>query len=331
MGRKRAAPRLWLDQRPGRGWCILDGGQFIRTGCAESDRAGAEKKLAEYLGDKYKPSPSADPLIAEILLTYAREHLANTRSAKNAAYNVEALSRWWGAKRLADINPTNCKAYAATKSASAARRDLEVLRGAVNYWHKFKHPLPVIPAVVMPPKAEPRERWMTRNEAAQLLWQARHTPHLARFILLGIYTGSRSGVLMRLEWSWIDLKRGIMARRAPGAREAKNKRTPKVKLGRRILAHLKRWRRIDGPNGKYVCHYNGQKIDKLRRSFPAAVKAAKLKGVTPHSLRHTRATWIMQKGVDPWEAAGHLGMSVETLMRVYGHHHPDFQKSAAEV
>jgi integrase len=264
-------------------------------------------------------------------LTYAREHLADTRSAKNAAYNVEALSRWWGAKRLSDIDPANCKAYAATKSASAARRDLEVLRGAVNYWHKFKHPLPMVPAVIMPPKAEPRERWMTRDEVAQLLWQARHTLHLIRFILLAIYTGSRSSVLLNLEWSWIDLKRGVMARRAPGASEAKNKRAPKVRLGKRILAHLRRWRRIDGPHGKYVCHYNGQKIDKLRRSFPAAVKAAKLKGVTPHILRHTRATWVMQKGVDPWEAAGHLGMSVETLMRVYGHHHPDFQKSAAEV
>jgi hypothetical protein len=39
----------------------------------------------------------------------------------------------------------------------------------------------------------------------------------------------------------------------------------------------------------------------------------------------------MKEGVKPYEAAGHLGMSVETLMRVYGHHHPDFQKSAAEV
>ncbi len=114
MGRKRHAPRLWLDQRPGRGWVILDNGQFIRTGCAESDRAGAEKKLAEYLGDKYKPQPSAAPLIVDTLLAYGREHLANTRSAKNAAYNIQSLSLWWGAKLVSDINPDNCKAYAAT-------------------------------------------------------------------------------------------------------------------------------------------------------------------------------------------------------------------------
>lgn len=38
----------------------------------------------------------------------------------------------------------------------------------------------------------------------------------------------------------------------------------------------------------------------------------------------------MQNGVDAWEAAGYLGMSVETLLRVYGHHHPDYMKNAVE-
>lgn len=310
---------------------ILDGSSFIRTGCAESDRAGAEKQLAEYLGKKHQPRPSANPLIADILVAYGKEHLIRTRSAKNAAYNVESLLRWWGTKSVADINPTNCQGYAETKSESAARRDLEVLRAAVRHWHKWHGPLATVPSVIMPPKAEPRERWMTRDEAARLLWNARRTPHLRRFILLGIYTGSRSGVLLRLEWSWIDLKNGLMSRRAPGSSEAANKRAPKVKLGRRILAHLKRWRRIDGKNAKSVVHYNGQKITKLRRSFSGAVEAAKLKGVSPHILRHTRATWLMKEGIAPFEAAGHLGMSVETLMHNYGHHHPDFQKSAAEV
>lgn len=45
--------------------------------------------------------------------------------------------------------------------------------------------------------------------------------------------------------------------------------------------------------------------------------------VTPHVLRHTAATWLMQAGTDMWEAAGYLGMTVETLSARYGHHHPD--------
>jgi hypothetical protein len=40
---------------------------------------------------------------------------------------------------------------------------------------------------------------------------------------------------------------------------------------------------------------------------------------------------MMQAGVDKWEAAGFLGMSVEMLDRVYGHHHPDHLQAAAQA
>ena len=47
--------------------------------------------------------------------------------------------------------------------------------------------------------------------------------------------------------------------------------------------------------------------------------------VTPHILRHTCATWLMQSGVDLWDAEGFLGMTVKQLEETYGHHHPDYQ------
>jgi hypothetical protein len=40
---------------------------------------------------------------------------------------------------------------------------------------------------------------------------------------------------------------------------------------------------------------------------------------------------MMQAGVSIWEAAGALGMSVAVLEQHYGHHHPDWQKDAANV
>ena len=51
--------------------------------------------------------------------------------------------------------------------------------------------------------------------------------------------------------------------------------------------------------------------------------------ITPHVVRHTRADVF--KGVDICEAAGALGMSAKTLDKVYGHHHVDFQRNAAQV
>src|SRR5262245_44563319 len=59
-------------------------------------------------------------------------------------------------------------------------------------------------------------------------------------------------------------------------------------------------------------------------------KRAALDDVTPHTLRHTAATWLMQRGTPTWEASGFLAMSEKMLRDVYGHHHPDFQKEAAE-
>ncbi|WP_349644615.1 MULTISPECIES: hypothetical protein [unclassified Bradyrhizobium] len=53
--------------------------------------------------------------------------------------------------------------------------------------------------------------------------------------------------------------------------------------------------------------------------------------MTPHTLRHTAATLLMQRAAPAWEAAGYLGMSVETLQKVYGHHHPDFMQGAVAV
>ncbi|MEJ0095155.1 MAG: tyrosine-type recombinase/integrase [Methylocella sp.] len=69
----------------------------------------------------------------------------------------------------------------------------------------------------------------------------------------------------------------------------------------------------------------------MNKAFSRAVADAGLgQDVTPHVLRHTAATWSMQNGTDLWEAADLLGMTVKTLERVYGHHHPNYQKDAAD-
>lgn len=271
-------------------------------------------------------------MIADVLNLYAQEHLPRTRAARNSLYNISSLSSWWGLQRVSDITARTCREYAVGRSGAAARRDLEVLRAALNWWHKEHDNSIRLPAITMPPKPEPRDRWLTRMEAAKLLAAGRHTRHLARFILLGLYTGTRPGAILRLRWPQVDLRRGVLHRRPAGEAEDARKRTPPVRLGRKILTHLRRWKRIDDGKAEYVCHYDGKPVQKLRRSWRQAVVRAGLKGkLTPHSLRHTRATWLMQAGIPIWEAAGSLGMTVETLNKVYGHHHPDWQKRASEV
>jgi len=81
-----------------------------------------------------------------------------------------------------------------------------------------------------------------------------------------------------------------------------------------------------------VVHYHGEPIKKERRAWHTARARAGLgPEVTPHVMRHTAATWLMQRRCDLWEAAGFLGMTPEMLRDVYGHHHPDFQKEVANA
>jgi integrase len=329
MPRRAKGPRLYRD--PSRGqYVIRDGGRFIRLGAASP--VEAEKHLAEYIASKHRPVPSEGPLVSDILAAYANDVAATRKSAVNISYNIGNLLRWWGSKRAAEITGRNCRAYAATKTAPAAAADLKTLRAACNHWSKEYAQLNPAPVVWKPAEGRARERWLTRSELARLVKAARRVPYLRRFILLCYYTGSRPGVILRLCWTQIDLPRGVMARIRPGEAADAKKRAPPVRLGKRILSHLRRWERLDNGTGvKYLCHLNNRQVEDPHASWGRAVKAAGLPGVTRHTLRHTRATHLMQAGVDVWEAAGFLGMTVKTLETTYAKHHPDWQEKAANV
>lgn len=329
MPRRAKGPRLYLD--PARKqYAIRDGSRFIRLGAASPD--DAEKQLAQYIANKHRPAPSQGPLVADILSAYGADVAVHRKSALNISYNIGALLKWWGTLRSGDITARNCRLYAGTKTASAAAQDLKVLRAACNHWSREYAALNPAPVIVKPPEGKPRDRWLTRSELARLLWAARRHQHLRRFILIAYYTGSRPGVVLKLKWRQADLVNGVMYRTPPEMAADAKKRAPPVRLGRRILAHLRRWQSQDAGAATHVCHYDGRAVDDPHTTWERAVADAGLEGVTRHTLRHTRATHLMQSGkVSVWEAAGNLGMTVKTLERVYGHHSPDHQGSAPEI
>jgi integrase len=207
---------------------------------------------------------------------------------------------------------------------------LGVLRAAINYAHKSgRITRPV--AVELPERPEPRDRWLTRTEAAHLIRSARTAKarlYMPLFILLGLYTGRRKEAILSLRWPQVDLETGRIDFEVAGRRRT-NKKRGVIQIPPRLLPHLRRARKR-GTDLGYVLHINGERIKDVKRGFAAACDRAGLEGVSPHTLRHTAATWLMQSGTDPWQASGFLCMSMETLQRVYGHHHPDYQREAAE-
>lgn len=79
-----------------------------------------------------------------------------------------------------------------------------------------------------------------------------------------------------------------------------------------------------------MVEWNGKPVERVHKAFRSVREAAGLgPDVTPHILRHTAATWGMQNRADPYALSGMLGMTLETLQNVYGHHHPDHNREAA--
>ncbi|CCD88701.1 putative Integrase family protein [Bradyrhizobium sp. ORS 285] len=377
MPRTCKGPRLWkrpVRRKDGRFvaasvWIIKDGGKHIATGClaepfGKGPPAEAERALAAYISDKYKPPRKTRDVdvidIADVLSIYHQDSRGRQASPEKFDGRIERLNDFFGGKILGEINSALCAAYVKARGNSGgARRDLEDLRAAIGH-HARENLHHAMIHVTLPEKGGPRERWLTREEAARLLWTCwrareaqtihrgllkgqkietdkRPLRHIARFLLIGLYTGTRAGAIASASperkdgRSFVDLDRGIFYRLAQGKR-ATNKRQPPVPIPGRLLAHMRRWARSGGVRSHFV-EWNGQPVKSVKTGFATAVRLSGLSlrdgNISPHTLRHTAATWLMQRRADPWQASGFLGMSVKVLLDTYGHHHPDYMREAA--
>lgn len=382
MPRSAKGARLWLEpeERDAEGklarragWVIRDGKSKVRTGCARTDRKGAEQALAEYIARKYqvprdRSRHPSEILVLDVLNIYLIDKAPKHSDPTITKARVMTLAAWWHDKTLAQVHGTTCREYVAHRTAqprraakpdvtgnpprmvtaAGARRELEDLRSAINH-HRTEGLCSEIVGVALPEKSAPCEDWLTRSEAARLIWAAWRARqkmgegitdrdvgrHLARFILVGVYTGTRHGAICSAALTpavgrgYVDTDSGVFYRRRQGSRQT-NKRQPPVRLPARLLAHLRRWERL-GIARHAVVEWNGKPVASVRKSFASAARAAGIdRHITPHICRHTAATWAMQQGADVWAAAGYLGMSPEVLERVYGHHHPDYQHDVAD-
>jgi integrase len=374
MSRKSNGPRLY--KRPSRReggkfkpamWVVRDKQKVVSTGitagAAETTPpAEAEQFLAKYIAEKFDPTRRARDIanipLSDVLAIYYHDKGGEHCTDPNLAGHIERLNEFWGDKKLIQVNPATCRAYVSSRPGQGgARRDLEVLRAAINN-HAGQNLHYGTVNVTMPQKGGARQEWITRDQAAAIIWAAyryrevqtihrgprkgeevvtdkRALRHVARFLLIGCYTGTRAGAIaaasIRKEQgkSFVDLDAGLFHRLAVGKQTTK-KRQPTVPLPPRLLAHMRRWVRLGLVKENFV-EYMGRPVKSVKKGFASAVRIAKVEvKTTPHTLRHTAATWLMQNGTDEWVAAGYLGMSVEVLRNTYGHHHPAFMKGAVD-
>jgi hypothetical protein len=250
MPRRTKGARLWLRPARRKGgrllanavWIIIDGTKHIATGCLKHQADEAEKRLGNYIAAKYQPSRlvrDVDQIdIADVLSVYLDDCGSRIADQEKLERTIGRLNDHWGGKMLSQVTAAECRAYAAVRGRTGgARADLETLRAAINHHAKENLHYATV-RVTLPAKGLPRDRWLTRDEAAKLIWacwryreqqtlhRGRHRGqlirtdkrplrHLARFILIGLYTGTRASAIAAASpyrdvgHSFVDLDHGI--------------------------------------------------------------------------------------------------------------------------
>ncbi|MBI1207209.1 MAG: tyrosine-type recombinase/integrase [Azospirillum sp.] len=331
----------------GSGWIIRwrdQAGCVRERRCVGRTHEEATQELAAFVltepsaGTLIGPRDPSQFGIAEALITYLTEHAAYLPGAspETARYNAKRLGSWWGESKVDAITQATCARYVRDRqsqgvASSTAARELSVLAAAVN--HAFREGrLTRAPAVVLPAAPPPKDRWLTRSEAARLLRESRRDDqarnHLPLFIRIALYTGARVSAILDITWPQIDFVRNTIDLNPPGRRRTSKGRA-RMPLPRHLAAALRRaQRRAVGP---YVITENGKRLGSVKRSFASACARAGFDDVTPHTLRHTCGTWLAMAGVPLWDIAGWLGHSMSTTTERYAHHSPEHLVGAKQA
>jgi hypothetical protein len=292
----------------------------------------AEQALADYIAKKYQPERNRRDIedidCADVLSIYLSD-VGEPADQFEIIGRIERLNEYWGGKTLSAVNAQTCGAYVKHRgNQGGARRDLETLRAAINHHAKEGFHRGVV-RVSLPPKGEARDRWLTRKEAAVLIWHCwrhrekqtvhagsakgrpvlthkRPLQHVARFILIGLYTGTCAGAIATASpyaeqgRSFIDLERGIFYRKAIGKRATKKRQTP-APIPPRLLAHLRRWKERRLIANSFV-EFNGKPVASVKKGVPNGGRPcqASRQGHAAYAPAHSRdlvdAAWRADLG-----------------------------------
>ncbi|SFG58050.1 tyrosine-type recombinase/integrase [Methylobacterium gossipiicola] len=164
---------------------------------------------------------------------------------------------------------------------------------------------------------------------------------MRRLVTLGLYTGTRSGAMRELRWECsadggcIDVDGRYIHRRGFGRDPSIGKPRASSRISRKLASTMACWRKSDRAAGiDHVLHQpNGQEYLSTPVWLWEAVMADAgiSKDVIRHTLRHTAATWLRIARVDVRAAADLLGMSIQTMVRIYGQWTLEGQDAAADA
>lgn len=312
-------------------WVVTwwEGGHRRRYRLSKGTRKDAERELATFIQTRQRQS---NMTVEGLWMAYLKEK-AGRRVVRSMTIEWQFLGPVFGHLEPQHITIDLCRSYVAKRRVSGKKgttqdgtiwTEMGHLR-TVLVWAAKSRLIDHAPRIERPAKPKPKDRYLTREEAAKLM-AAPMAPHIKLAITLMLTTAARVGAALDLTWSRVDLERRVIRLGLDDATTRKGRAT--LPINDTLYAALVEARK--GAMSDYVIEWAGSGVVSIKTGFNAAVKAAGLEGVTPHVLRHTAAVWLAEDGTDMEEIAQYLGHEDSRITRkVYARFSPQHLRKAA--
>ncbi len=237
------------------------------------------------------------------------------------------LEKHFGNADLKTIGPNALAEYIARRiretSVYAARKDYINLSACFN-WAVKNNFLLENPCKEIPKPRVPERLPIFFSEAEfQVLLAQIDSRDMKDLVLFAVNTGLRQMELLTLEWNQVNLERKSIVLDNRG-HITKSKKIRSVPLNDRASAVLQG--RRDRTFGSLVFTMEGEpgRQHKVSQGFKKYVRRTKLNPkLNFHSLRHTFASWLVQRGVSIYQVSKLLGHSSVNVTAIYSHLQPD--------
>lgn len=259
---------------------------------------------------------------------------AKNNKGQRSYKREESLYKLWiapviGKTPFKDVTPLNLERIKKNMtdqgmSARSIRYALAVIRQVFNFAKRhdiYKGDNPT--AKIKLPQADNRRlRFLTHEEAESLLESLfNKSPLTYEIALMSLYCGMRAGEIFSLTWGDVDIERGMLTLR--DTKSGRNRTAFMTQTVRDLLKNKQRGRN----NDLVFPGRGGVKITSISNSFDrSVVELGFNEGITDprqrlvfHSLRHTYASWLVERGVDLYTVKTLLGHSTLALTERYSH------------
>ena len=148
--------------------------------------------------------------------------------------------------------------------------------------------------------------------------------YLKDIFTVGFYTGLRLGELINMEWNWIDFFQNQITVKCSNNFQTKSKKERNVPMSEKVKAILiNRFNIAVHQPGEVVFYrIEGRKLHKetISKQFKRAVRKSNLnENIHFHSLRHSFASLLAQKGVSLYIIKELLGHEDLATTQIYSH------------